>query len=434
MTSDEHTEWGEYGRRPGLILAGVAFIDAVERGILPGVLSDAQDDLGFSDFQAGLLGSALVIAGVLIVIPAGRLADRANRPRVIATVLASWGIVAALTAGVRNFGQFLAARALLGVADTIDNPASSSLIADYYPSTARGRVFGAQRIAPILGSAVGTGLGGVVAATLGWRWAFVLVGVPGSLFALAVLRLPDPPRGGQEGVDHVETEDDRSTVDQLRALRGIASLRGLALGLGSTGVILGIAFWSPSFFERHLDFTTSQAAGAAAVALLVGGLTGSVFGARHADRARAVDPAASAKAAALGFASAAGAFMLGYSTILPAGLSVVSITIGVICITFTIPGLFATLADIVPGTDRGMAFSLATFVVMAVTAVMPPLIGIVADQFEYVADAGTAEAAVEGDLRIAMLLLLPLLGLGGLVVRTSARHIAGDRARVVAGG
>jgi hypothetical protein len=69
-------DWGKYGRRPLRILALVALIDAIDRQILPGVLDKVQNDLGFSDFQAGLLGGAPVLAGFLVVLPAGYLADR----------------------------------------------------------------------------------------------------------------------------------------------------------------------------------------------------------------------------------------------------------------------------------------------------------------------------------------------------------------------
>ena len=69
--------WGPYGRRPARVLAAVAFVDAVDRGILPGVLTQVQDDIGFSDTQAGLLGTAFVLTGFLVVLPAGYLADRA---------------------------------------------------------------------------------------------------------------------------------------------------------------------------------------------------------------------------------------------------------------------------------------------------------------------------------------------------------------------
>ena len=89
------TDWGSYGRKPVLLLALVALIDSVDRGILPGVLDAVQKDLGFSDFEAGLLGTAFVIAGFVVVLPAGYVADRYSRTRVIAVVLASWGVISA---------------------------------------------------------------------------------------------------------------------------------------------------------------------------------------------------------------------------------------------------------------------------------------------------------------------------------------------------
>ena len=132
------TDWGKYGRNPVIVLALVAFIDSVDRGILPGVLDDVQDDLGFNDFEAGFLGTAFVLAGFLAVLPAGYLADRYRRTRIIAIVLASWGAISALNAAVTSFVQFAIVRATLGIGETVDNPASQSLIADYYRRTSAG--------------------------------------------------------------------------------------------------------------------------------------------------------------------------------------------------------------------------------------------------------------------------------------------------------
>ena len=177
------------------MLSLVALIDAIDRGILPGVLSDVQDDLHFSDFQAGVLGTAYVLAGFLVVMPSGYLADRGKRTHIIALVLLSWGLISALNSVVQNLTQFIAIRAALGIGETVDNPASQSLLADYYPTERRGRAYAAQRAAPLVGTAIGTGIGGVVGATLGWRWAFLLVGAPGSVLAFLCWRLPEPPDG-----------------------------------------------------------------------------------------------------------------------------------------------------------------------------------------------------------------------------------------------
>src|SRR5437763_16578411 len=96
-------DWGRYGRRPITVLAAVALIDSVDRGILPGVLSEVQKDLHFSDFKAGLLGSVFVIAGLLAALPSGYIADRRRRTRIIGVMLASWGVIPAVNAAVRTF-------------------------------------------------------------------------------------------------------------------------------------------------------------------------------------------------------------------------------------------------------------------------------------------------------------------------------------------
>src|SRR5438128_1634103 len=191
-------DWGKYGRRPAALLAAVAFIDAVDRSILPGVLTRVQDDFGFSDFRAGLLSTAAVFAGFLVVLPSGYAADRFKRTRVIAIVLASWGAISGLNAAVQNYWQFLGVRAVLGAGETIDNPASQSLIADYYVPEIRGRAFGVQRLAPIVGGPIGIGLGALVAKFWGWRAAFLVVGIPGSILAFTVARMVEPRRGERD--------------------------------------------------------------------------------------------------------------------------------------------------------------------------------------------------------------------------------------------
>ena len=113
------------------------------------------------------LGTAFVLTGFLVVLPAGYLADRYVRTRIIAVVLASWGVISGLNALVRSFWQFLLVRATLGIGETVDNPASQSLIADYYRADVRGRAFALQRATPFFGQALGLGLAGWVGRRLG---------------------------------------------------------------------------------------------------------------------------------------------------------------------------------------------------------------------------------------------------------------------------
>ena len=448
------TDWGKYGKRPLVVLALVALIDAVDRGILPGVLDDVQDALHFSDFQAGFLGTAFVITGFLVVIPSGYIADRYRRTRIIAVVLASWGAISALNAAVTSYAQFATVRAMLGVGETVDNPASQSLIADYYEPDRRGRAYAYQRVAPTVGTALGTILGGVVAAVAGWRWAFLLVGVPGSLLAIVVWRLPEPRRGEHDvlvepageaalgeaesalaGGDAIPADDGatvaedrrgvRAVIDDSRRILSVPTLRYLIAGTAiASGALAGIGFWGPTFFSRHTSLTSGQAAGVAGGLILIGALAGTLLGGYLTDRLR--HRVEGAPMVVAGVTQAAGACCL-IVVFLPTPLAVklpVAV-VGVLLIVAGFPALTTMTAEVVPAEIRGMTFSVTGFLSALVSAASPLVIGFLADQWTFVTETGK----VKGNLANAFLCVTPLVIVGALVVLRGRKHVAEDTRR-----
>lgn len=433
--------WGPYGRRPARVLAAVAFIDAVDRGILPGVLTKVQDDLGFSDTQAGLLGTAFVLTGFLVVLPAGYLADRNRRTRIIAVVLASWGAISGLNALVRSFWQFLLVRAALGVGETVDNPASQSLIADYYPPDVRGRAFALQRATPFFGQALGLGVAGGIAAVLSWRWAFLLVGVPGSILALVVWRLPEPRRGESDVAAEqpepslpvqapVPPERDAGPAALLRDVRVAAqvkTLRSLMIGSAiAAGALSGLGFWAAAFYERHTSLGTGGSAGLVGALILVGAITGTFVAGRMVDRLRARFEGAPMLLA--GVCQGVGAALL-----LPTFLDVpigLRIPVQGVAVAFIVGGLVAIpvmITEVVSADIRGIAFSVTGFLSAIAGAVSPLLIGVIADQFEFVVDG-----EVKGNLANAFLIVTPLVFVGAAALLQGRRHVAGDIAAAAA--
>lgn len=392
------------------MLSLVAFVDSVDRGILPGVLSDVQDDLGFSDFQAGMLGTAFVLASFLVVVPAGYLADRASRTKTIAVVLAAWGVLSMVTASVTGFAQFLAVRALLGVGETVDNPASQSLIADYYPATARGRAYGWQRAAPLFGTAIGTGVGGLVAALTSWRWAFVLVGVPGSLLAFFCWHLPQPARG--ESDETVATVGDlRRARDDVRAVLAVPALRALMTGTAiAAGALAGIGFWAPSFYNRHTSLTEDQAAGIVGGLILLGAIAGTLIGGTLLGRLAARHTSAAMRLTAI-TQSIGGVALLIVFLDVPLLVRIVMSFVGTAFIVAGFPALNALIAGIVPAPLRGMAFSVTGFFSALASAISPLLIGFLADRFDF-----TVDGEVKGNLATAFLLVTPLVFVGAAVL------------------
>jgi MFS family permease len=441
-------DWGRYGRRPIVVLALVAFIDAVDRQILPGVLTKVQDDLGFSDLQAGLLGGAPVMAGFLTVLPAGYLADRYRRTRIIAFVMASWGAISALNAVVTGYVQFLAVRTILGVGETVDNPSSASLIADYYPARMRGRAYAFQRVAPTLGAAIGLALGGAVGELFGWRWAFLLVGAPGSLLAVAVWRLREPARGEHDALvepDSIVSSTTRpereaaaaqqpaigeghdrgigAMVRDMRVVVRIRTLRSLMIGTAiATGALSGIGFWAPAFLERHAGLTGGAASGLVGALILVGALLGTVIGGRFTDRLR--ERYEGAPMLVAGVTQAAGAaVLLPVFADVPLAVRMLLSVVGVMFIVAGFPALAAMVAEVVPAAIRGLAFSVSGFLSALTAALSPLLIGAVSDLFEYEYDGKTV-----GNLAYAFALVIPLVFVGAFLLLRGRHFVAADRA------
>jgi MFS family permease len=430
------TEWGRYGRRPLRILALVALIDAIDRSILPGVLSKVQDDLGFSDLQAGLLAGGPVFAGFLVVLPAGYLADRYRRTRIIAIVMASWGVISALNAAVVGYGQFLAVRTVLGVGETVDNPASASLVADYYRPDIRGRAYAFQGVAPIIGGALGVALGAGVGQVFGWRWAFLLVGAPGSLLALAVWRLPEPERGEHDlaGVDAdtaaavvVQQNGVRALLHDVGLTFRIRTLRSLMIGTAiATGALSGINFWAPSFLERHAGLSGGAAGGVVGGLILGGAIAGTIVGGRLSDRLRGRDAGAPMVVAAVTQSIGALVLMPVFADV-PLAVRIALAGVGVLFIVAGFPALRAMVAEVVPANIRGIAFSVTGFLSALAAALSPLLIGAISDRFDFEFEGKTV-----GNLAYAFAIVMPLVFVSAIVLMRGRRHVEGDKARALA--
>jgi MFS family permease len=415
-------DWGRYGRRPIMLLALVAFIDSVDRGILNGTVSKVQDDLGFTDFQAGLLASVVVITGLLATLPSGYIADRRTRVRIIAAMLAVWGVISAFNAAVQVFWQFLVVRAVLGVAETIDNPASQSLIADYYPSKLRGRAYAFQRAAPTVGLAAGIGLGGGVAALLSWRWAFLLVGVPGSLLALNVWRLPEPARGEVDGTaDRVSQAGGtawRATLHDSMTVLRIPVLRSVMIGTAiSAGATAGFAFWATAFYERHTSLGQGGAAGIVGGIVLIGAVAGTLFGGSISDRMKERDESAPMLLAGVSQFAAGILFALTFLSV-PLWFRLPGQVVAVLLLVAAFPALAAMGAEVVPADLRGIAFSVTGFLSALASALSPLLVGAIADQFKF-----RVNGQLKGNLAHAFLAVTPLILVGAVVLLRGRRHL-----------
>ena len=76
-----------FGYSIAFTLGLVALIDRADSAIVGGLLPTLQEYFGFGDTAAGILLSAPSVAALLLVVPAGRLADTRSRKVVLSVVI-----------------------------------------------------------------------------------------------------------------------------------------------------------------------------------------------------------------------------------------------------------------------------------------------------------------------------------------------------------
>ncbi|WP_231621581.1 spinster family MFS transporter [Sphingomonas sp. 37zxx] len=266
-------------RRRGLTLALLTttyFFSYMDRQILAILQELIKADLKLSDTQLGLLsGLAFALFYATLGIPVARLADRFNRKNIVALSLAAWSAMTAVGGLAQNFTQLLLARIGVGIGEAGSSPPSHSIIADLYPPDRRAGAMGVFSLGVVLGSAIGTSVGGLVAAAFGWRTAMFVIGMPGVVLALIVWLFVVEPRRGLSDPNRAPNAA-KEPMPSLGA--GFASLiaSGPALHLVAAVTLTsmigyGLTAWGPSYMQRSLGI------GVRDISLYVA-LPGGIFG------------------------------------------------------------------------------------------------------------------------------------------------------------
>jgi len=177
----------------GMLLV-IYTLNFLDRQVVNILAEPIKRDLGLADWQLGMMtGFAFAIFYTILGIPIARLAERSNRPLIIAASVAAWSGFTMLCGTAQTFWQLLLARVGVGVGEAGCSPPAHSLISDYVPKHMRASAIAFYSIGTPLGTVVGMAMGGLVADAYGWRTAFLVAGAPGIFVALlAAFTLTEP--------------------------------------------------------------------------------------------------------------------------------------------------------------------------------------------------------------------------------------------------
>lgn len=297
LTTDRAGE-GTYRWYVLALLTVVSLFSIADRLVFSILIEDIKAEFTLTDLQLGLLGGLAFTATYVIAgFPAARLADRSVRKNIVAAAISFWSLMTALCGMAAGFWTLFLARTGVGVGEGCSGPASQSLVADYFRREELARAMGFLTLGATLGTATGLIAGGLLAEAFGWRWAFILMGLPGVLIgAVLYFTVREPERGRYAPAG--------ATVKQVTLSRTIALIGGNKVFLGLAAgwalqIVIGyaLAVWMAPVMIRSFEFSTGDIGLYLGLTFALGGIPGPILGGyitewltRHDERWRAWFP------------------------------------------------------------------------------------------------------------------------------------------------
>lgn len=260
------------GQRSALILLMLAYACSLADRMIVGIVApQLKVAFSLSDAQLGMLGGlAFAVFYATLGLPIAVLADRYRRKTIILISLFVFSLMTALCGFAGGFASLLALRMMVGVGEAGVNPASQSVIADYFSQERRPFAMSILAMGANVGMIAGFLIGGITSQLYGWRVAFFVMGLPGMLLVVAaIFLLREPSRGQSDGVIAGAVKASASYFSSVKYLLKTPSLMHLFMGCMITGMLgYGNAQWLPTFFVRSYGLEMST------VGLILAGMFG----------------------------------------------------------------------------------------------------------------------------------------------------------------
>ncbi len=163
----------------------VVFLDQT---ILPVALPTIQREFGASNLALQWCVNAYLLAISMFVLAAGKLGDRIGHRKALFYGMIVF-VVSSIFCGLSQEVEWLiGARAIQGLGAALMFPAQTSIMADLFPPSQRGRAIGLNVSISSLFLIVGPLLGGYLTEAASWRWIF-WINIPIALIGLPLMRL-----------------------------------------------------------------------------------------------------------------------------------------------------------------------------------------------------------------------------------------------------
>lgn len=271
------------------ITYSLAYLDRANFGFA--AAGGMTEDLGISKNTSSLLSSLFFLGYFFFQIPGAQYAAHRSAKKLIFISLILWGGLAAATGMVSDIGVLVVIRFMLGVVESAVMPAMLILLSQWFTKEERSKA----NTFLILGNPVTvlwmSVLSGYLVSSMGWRWMFIIQGLPGIIWAFIWWRMIDEKPRDASWL----TEEEKAAVeDKLQQeQQGIKPVKNYAQAFKSRAVILlclqyllwslgvyGFVMWLPSIIKAAPDMdivTTGWLSSVPYILAIVGMLGASYF-------------------------------------------------------------------------------------------------------------------------------------------------------------
>jgi D-galactonate transporter len=234
----------------------IAYLDRVNVGY---AALQMKADLSFTDEILGFGAGIFFWGYFLLEIPGTILVERWSARRWIARIMISWGIVAIVMGFVQTKNQFYLMRFLLGLAEAGFFPGVIVYLSHWFRTEDRAKTIGmflaALPVSNIIGSPMSGLLLGVNWLGLpGWRWLFIIEGIPAIIFGvITIFYLTDRPHQAAWLPDDEREWLSLELAQEHRVRQAISPVRILQAFRHREVIILAVAYFF--IVSTHYGFT-----------------------------------------------------------------------------------------------------------------------------------------------------------------------------------
>jgi putative MFS transporter len=236
-----------------LFLSGIGWLfDAMDQGMMAGVMASIGKSWKLTPADLGLLGSASAVGMAIGAAVAGMVADRYGRRTVVTFTLVLYGLASAVSGISPNFTILLLLRFLTGLGLGGELPAASTLVSEFSPAKSRGRMVVLLESFWAWGWIAAALIAYLLIPIYGWRIGFFLGGIPALYAAYLRRNIPESPRyleqkGRLEEADGIV----RKMEQQAGIINNEIAVTDLPRNEKMSNITLA-DLWSKAYFRRTI--------------------------------------------------------------------------------------------------------------------------------------------------------------------------------------